>query len=390
MKKLFTGILATGLLFTIASPANAQDGMNVKEKTGFVTNGFWDNWFIGIGGGAQVYYGEYSIDANFKDRIAPQASIEFGKWVAPGWGFRLKANGWEMKNFGLKSDPYLSGDVVDGLHVQKWNYINPHGDVMFDLMSMFGTYKPKRVYSLIPYFGMGVAIGEGDYQGVTAHAGLINRFRVSNAIDINLELQSTVFPDNFNGIVGGKVNDAVLGATLGITYKFKQRDFKAYDAMCPVKLAMINDQANQLRGQLSACEEQNSQLASALAACKAEKSPVVEQVIESGMLPFTSVLFPINKSVVRPDQKLALSNAAEMMKKNPDKVYTVVGYADKDTGTPEYNMVLSEKRANAVAKVLANEFGVNPSQLKVSWDGSGVQPFSKGTWNRVVIVEQAK
>lgn len=392
MKKLFTGILATGLLLSIGGTAFAQteEVSVVKEKTRWVTNGFWDNMYMGVGGGAQLYYGEMSTSASFKDRVTPEVSLEIGKWVAPGWGWRLKANGWELKSFvSDKTARYRTGDKVDGMMEQKWNYYNLHGDFMFDLMSIFGTYNPKRVYSLIPYVGVGLAYGENKNYALAGNAGIINRFRLSNAVDLNLEIQGTLLPDKFDGVAYGKPIDGILGATLGITYKFKQRDFQPYDAMCPVALAMMNDQVNQLRGQLAACEDQNSKLASALAACKSQK-PTVQQIIESGEIPYTTVLFVINKAVVRPDQMLALSNAAEMMKKNPDKTYTVVGYADKQTGTSEYNMLLSEKRANAVAKVLVDEFGVNPSQLKVTWDGSNVQPFTKEAWNRVVIVEQAK
>ncbi|MGL5785387.1 MAG: OmpA family protein [Bacteroidales bacterium] len=403
MKKFFTGILATGLLFAISGTAYAQtevvqeEVIVIKEKPRWVTNGFWDNMYIGIGGGAQVFFGENSTRMDFKDRVSPEISLEVGKWVAPGWGWRIKANGWQLKSGGQPGEPYTSGSMLDnGLVKQKWNYYNLHGDFMFDLMSIFGTYDPHRVYSLIPYFGVGYTYSQKNdsgwkrgYYNIAGNFGLINRFRVSDAVDINLELQGTLAADKLNGVAYGKTADGILGATLGVTYKFKQRDFQQYDAMCPVALALMNDQVNQLRGQLAACEQQNSQLASALAACKAQK-PTVQQIIETGELPFTSVLFVINKAVVRPDQMLNLANAAEMMKKNPDKTYTVVGYADKETGTADYNLALSEKRANAVAKILTDEFGVNPSQLKVSWDGSSVQPFGKEAWNRVVIVEQAK
>lgn len=400
MKKLFTGVLAAGLLFGISSQASAQtevveeDVLIVKEKPRYVTNGFFDNWFIGIGGGAQVFFGESSTKADFKDRVSPELSIEVGKWVAPGWGFRLKANGWQLKSANYAGAPYLDNKSLgNGLYQQKWNYYNLHGDFMFDLMSIFGTYDPYRVYSVIPYFGVGYTFSQKKDSGwkrpfynLAGNFGIINRFRVSDAVDINLELQGTLAADKLNGIVYGKTADGILGATLGVTYKFKQRDFQPYDAMCPVALALMNDQVNQLRGQLAACEQQNSQLAAALAAEKA-KGPQIKEVVKDMDLPFTTVLFVINQSKVRPDQMLNLANAAKVINANPGKTYTVVGYADKETGTADYNMMLSEKRANAVAKILTEQFGVNPDQLKVSWDGSNQQPFSKEAWNRVVIVE---
>lgn len=399
MKKLFTGVLAAGLLFGISSQASAQtevveeDVLIVKEKPRYVTNGFFDNMYIGIGGGAQVFFGEMSTSMNFKDRITPEVSFEVGKWVAPGWGFRLKVNGWQLKSACWDGVPYQDGNYNNSLVKQKWNYYNLHGDFMFDLMSIFGTYDPYRVYSVIPYFGIGYTYSgkknldwpRGLYN-IAGNFGIINRFRVSDAVDINLELQGTLAADKLNGVAYGKTADGILGATLGVTYKFKQRDFQPYDAMCPVALALMNDQVNQLRGQLAACEQQNSQLAAALAAEKA-KGPQIKEVVKDMDLPFTTVLFVINQSKVRPDQMLNLANAAKVINANPGKTYTVVGYADKETGTADYNMMLSEKRANAVAKILTEQFDVNPDQLKVSWDGSNQQPFSKEAWNRVVIVE---
>ena len=66
----------------------------------------------------------------------------------------------------------------------------------------------------------------------------------------------------------------------------------------------------------------------------------------------------------------------------------VVGYADKDTGTADYNLQLSEKRANAVADALVNTYGIDRSRLTVKYDGSDVQPYSTNDWNRIVIFTQ--
>ena len=73
------------------------------------------------------------------------------------------------------------------------------------------------------------------------------------------------------------------------------------------------------------------------------------------------------------------------MKDNPDQNVTIVGYADKDTGTAEYNMGLSKRRAEAVRSALVNEYGINPDRLSVSAEGSNVQPYDVNNWNRIVI-----
>ncbi|MCS2388316.1 hypothetical protein NXV57_11015 [Bacteroides thetaiotaomicron] len=48
---------------------------------------------------------------------------------------------------------------------------------------------------------------------------MINRFRVSDAWDINLELRGLLMKDAF----GGTSKEGMAGVTVGVTYKFKTR-----------------------------------------------------------------------------------------------------------------------------------------------------------------------
>jgi outer membrane protein OmpA-like peptidoglycan-associated protein len=51
-------------------------------------------------------------------------------------------------------------------------------------------------------------------------------------------------------------------------------------------------------------------------------------------------------------------------------------------------MLLSERRANAVADDLVNNYGIDRSRLTIKYDGSDVQPYSTNDWNRIVIFTQ--
>ena len=62
--------------------------------------------------------------------------------------------------------------------------------------------------------------------------------------------------------------------------------------------------------------------------------------------------------------------------KATDKVFTITGYADKGTGSAEYNMKLSKKRAEAVRDLMVNEFGV------------GNMFYDDAKLSRVAIVEE--
>ena len=69
-----------------------------------------------------------------------------------------------------------------------------------------------------------------------------------------------------------------------------------------------------------------------------------------------------------------------------DQVFTLVGHADDETGSPEYNQKLSEKRAKAVYDYLVEQ-GVNKDQLTWKGVGSSQNIFPINSTNRVVIVK---
>ena len=52
------------------------------------------------------------------------------------------------------------------------------------------------------------------------------------------------------------------------------------------------------------------------------------------------------------------------MQEFPNATYTVNGYADSATGTPEFNKELSLKRAQAVVDVLVKDYGISADRLR--------------------------
>ena len=76
-----------------------------------------------------------------------------------------------------------------------------------------------------------------------------------------------------------------------------------------------------------------------------------------------NVLFELNSSVIRSAFDDEIARIAEVMRENPGVQAVVEGHTDS-TGTPEYNMWLSERRANAVKTMLVEKHGVPESQLK--------------------------
>lgn len=206
------------------------DIIQVQDKYQVITNPFWSNWFFSIGGGASVMYGDNDQQlGDFGKRISPTMNISVGKWFTPGLGLRLQYSGLQAKGFTM--DPfadYVKGTQREnGSYKQRFEYMNFHGDVMFNLNALFGGYNQYRVYEIIPYLGAGITHNytKPHRQALSVNAGIINRFRISNAIDINLELSAMGTEDKFDGTVAGKGYDGVFSATLGLTYHFPKRGF---------------------------------------------------------------------------------------------------------------------------------------------------------------------
>ena len=117
----------------------------------------------------------------------------------------------------------------NGYYKQSYNLVVPALDVMGDLASLFCGYR-ERVYSPILYIGMGIPVavsGDGDIvNGVNMdmRGGLLNRFRLSDAWAINLDLRFDVL----EATIAGEGNHAkAFSALVGVTYKFKDRGWKA-------------------------------------------------------------------------------------------------------------------------------------------------------------------
>ena len=88
--KLFLGAAALITVTATVSPAlNAQEKEN-RDMDGnivrgpYETNRFGDNWFIGAGGGINIFWNE-----GYDVKVAPSIDANFGKWFTPAVGMRI-------------------------------------------------------------------------------------------------------------------------------------------------------------------------------------------------------------------------------------------------------------------------------------------------------------
>ena len=88
-----------------------------------------------------------------------------------------------------------------------------------------------------------------------------------------------------------------------------------------------------------------------------------EGISSTGHVAIYGIYFDFNKSDVKPESEPALSEIAKLLTGTPNLKVFIVGHTD-NVGGVDYNMKLSQARADAVVKALTTKYKVNPQSLK--------------------------
>jgi outer membrane protein OmpA-like peptidoglycan-associated protein len=81
-------------------------------------------------------------------------------------------------------------------------------------------------------------------------------------------------------------------------------------------------------------------------------------------------LFPFDSAELQPSE--VLQKLVTLLKRNPKARFTIEGYTDS-IGTPEYNLELSQRRAESVSQYLVQILGIDPAQIRA--EGHGATKF---------------
>ena len=361
MKKIFLTLLV--VLSASALYAQTTEQVIVDEnKHRYITNGFWDNWFIQLGAGAQTYFGDHNKQLDFGDRITPAFEVAAGKWFSPSFGTRLMLAGFTYKGATQNGAHQVGTDYIlpeHWLYKQKFEFFNLHIDFMFNLSNIISGYRQDRFWDVQPYVGVGWihTWDEPTNHSVTYDAGILNALRLSDKFDLNIDVRAGMLNDAFESERGGRDHEGFLSATLGFTYNFKKR---GWDRSKTIVRETTNTLAlENLQREMDALKKANDEL-------KNRKPVVRTQKVVAPVY----VTFEIRESKLSEEARINLGLFAEAVKKlNNDVVYTISGYADAATGNDTINDRLSQERAQAVYDCLVNEFGVNKKQFTVEHHG---------------------
>ncbi len=401
MKK-FLMILAFA---SISVASMAQEDPTLKHSV--ATNSFWSNWFFQVNGAWTAFYSNEEKGAGFSKspfksfRSAPGFSVAIGKWFTPGLGLRTKFSAMD----GRSVQPQLDGNkrytlqpTKDQAKVKYWN---AQEQILFNVSNLLCGYNETRVWNFVPYIGAGVArnCSYNTYE-LVASAGLLNTFRLSKRVLLNLDLNFNMCGDDFEGRIGNTYykdlggkggnhepanHDRWFTGELGLTFNLgkvgweKTPDVDAIKALSQSQIDALNAQLNDAN---AANANLRNQLRDALANQKPAETP--KSVREFVTTPI-SVFFNLDKTDIASQKDLVNIQGVAKYAVDNNTNLLVTGYADSATGTPERNQWLSDERAKTVAEELV-KLGVSRDKIETIGKG-GVDELSPISFNRRATVQ---
>ena len=109
----------------------------------------------------------------------------------------------------------------------------------------------------------------------------------------------------------------------------------------------------------------------------ADANAMAQDISTTGHVAVYGIYFDFDKTDVKPESAQALEEIAKLLKQNNNLKLYVVGHTDNE-GDLDYNMKLSQARADAVIKKLIADYGINENMLK----SYGIGPLSPVASNK--------
>ena len=407
MKRLNIYLGATALIAVIltASPAvyaqeNGNRDMNGKIVRGpYETNRFGDNWFIGVGGGINLFWNE-----GYDVKIGPSIDANFGKWFTPAIGMRVGyqgiiANAWSDTPGALG----MSLDSEQNQYLQKFGYMYIHGDFLWNMSNGIGGYKETRFWNFVPYMHAGFFRSYGlddiDFANneLAAGAGLLHNLRLTDRLDLIIDMRATIV----NGRVINNDGLAVLpSVTAGLAVDLGWPNFvrtasviEAVEIANAEKTAILEGAIAALEIANATLETQNNKLAKTNSKLNQEVKqlktmPKIDETQFFEEMTPAYIYFEIGQAVLNEKEAQHLDFLAKNLIAKADQetdiLITVMGSADGNTGTIKRNQHLSEARGKYVFDILTKKYKISPERLTIK--SEVVKKAAKPELSRAVVI----
>ena len=389
----FIGILAcASFLFSFnafAQEDNNRDENGAVARGPYVTNGAFDNLFIGVGAGVNsVLEKGYGLG-----KMGLATDVNIGKWFTPTIGARV---GWH----GFK-DSSKSGE----LNKAPFHYV--HGDLLWNVSNSIDGYKQTRFWSFVPYADFGVLLvkhhGLKEFdQEFAGGVGLLNVLRLGERVGLTIDLgliAARAEAYDMNGFIGRYVGFPT--ATLGLSFNLGKTGFDRLSSVMPVVIPVpfTEAQYNALKDKVAALERENAELKNKIANLENQLAPFKNLVdgqtylfqngrftaVEAKVSTPATVYFDLGSAKISDREKAHIEFYAKNVVEDGTKLL-LTGSADKQTGTAKGNQKLSEQRVDAV-KALLEKLGANGNNIETVANGDTKNIFDTPAKNRCVVIE---
>lgn len=381
-----------------------------------------DNWFVELSVGGNVSFSKDSrLNYGFRN-LMPNIAVSGGKWFSPFVGVRLQLQGYGTAAGSTVAGAYLadplpgggfgSNDPVrdhvkirpDGSYTYPVYFVNVHADVMLSVMSLVnkGMGMLDR-WDVIPAVGIGY-MHVFSKDGVPASdvlAGsfsVMGKYRVLPFLDVNVEVQSILMPDMYEGRLTGAMADNMFTFNVGVTYNIGGHRFSGRDRIPernsrnerkprseriaqPHYPAITDSVLLRKMDDLDRRMEALDRRMEALAQERETEGGMI--VVQGGDLSASdlqgkvigTVLYRIGSAKPSSSPRPQLENVLAMLKAFPDAKVCVEGYADGETGSEERNLELSRQRAEHVRDLLVEECGIPENRVETKAFGATRSPY---------------
>jgi outer membrane protein OmpA-like peptidoglycan-associated protein len=401
------GALTLVAVAMMASPVAYAQENNNRDENGrvvrgpYMTNRFGDNWFIGVGGGINIF-----INEGYHPEIGPSVDANFGKWFTPSTGIRVGYQGlnsqvWadQASALGPEMDPEKQ------MYAQKFGYMYIHGDFLWNFSNAVSGYKETRFWDFVPYLHAGYYRSYGlDGNGfadneIAGGAGLLHNLRLAERLDFVIDMRATVVNGRAHGADGPAVFPSVTaGFAVDLGYPAFIRSSTVIDAIEVVnaeRVAILETAVAALELANAALLEDSQKMSAINETLSNENEELKKNLAQrpdyaeffSGISPAV-LYFEIGKAELDEKELQHLDFIASNLIAKADDLtqlnITLMGSADSNTGGAKRNKALSEARAKYVCAVLTEKYGISPDRLVVK--SEVVKAGHKPEMRRAVIL----
>ena len=407
MLKKVSKIVTLFCLMAFAGNSFAQ----TAETPEYPQYGFWSNWGIGVTGsfnfqpdvktffGNDAYKWGEGFNAGFG--LLLQKEVERGAWVRLHWNYTDLAN-CDRDTTGILGP---AGDYWDisNKNATMDKHMALSAEFVLSLNNSFHNWKPETRGNLYVFAGGGLAWSMNnargvDNLGVQIDGGLGFDYRICDRSHLFLELEADFIANvpnpwksqygwhhtNVLATVGYIYNlgitaaDQELIAQRALLTKEQFDNLEDENEALKKEVANAKDNEKKLKGQLDNLANENNQLRQRALAHSQDVSDSLQGVLNQlkndqlnyYAIPF-SVLYPNDGWHVTDAEMIKVKAVSRIMKDNPDLKITVVGFCDY-TASDEYNMKLSQRRAEEVKRLMVKKYGIDENRITCDWKGKTV------------------